>query len=217
MKLKRKIAAVVLAVMALPLFSACDAEKGITITESAAKSVQTEKYKTADFSITIPKGWKVTTGGTNIYHTIRVSDPDEPLNGMFILLKAECLLHSQAGKKAWQSNYELGNVQAELFANAPVLENPSTENFFKIFSQYGDFATKMESAYAGYSFPRYDTFTVTDRFASTSALKSYAIGDELIRATFTNGGKEGEGVFSSSVVDFGSFDISDGTVINYQL
>lgn len=85
MKIKRKIAAVVLAVMALPLFSACDAEKGITITESAAKSVQTEKYETADFSITIPKGWKVTTGGTNIYHTIRVSDPDEPLNGMFIL------------------------------------------------------------------------------------------------------------------------------------
>lgn len=176
MKIKRKIAAVVLAVMALPFFSACDAEKGITITESAAKSVQTEKYKTADFSITIPKGWKVT-----------------------------------------KSNYELGNVQAELFANAPVLENPSTENFFKIFSQYGDFATKMESAYAGYSFPRYDTFTVTDRFASTSALKSYAIGDELIRDTFTDGGKEGEGMFSASAVDFGSFDISDGTVINYQL
>ena len=75
-------------------------EHGIKVTQTAAKAVQTEKYETADFSITIPKGWKVTAGGANIYHTIRVSDPNEPLNGMYILLKAECLLHSQAGKAA---------------------------------------------------------------------------------------------------------------------
>lgn len=192
-------------------------ERGVTVTETAAKAVQLEKYETADFSMTIPKGWQVTTGGLNIYHTIRVSDPNEPLNGMFILLKAECLLHSQAGKAAWQSLYNMGNTQAALFANAPVLENPSTENFFKIFSAYGDFASRMDTTYAGYTFPRYDNFTVTDRFASTSGLKAYALGDELLRATFTSGGKEGEGLFSASVVDFGSSPISDGTLVGYQL
>ena len=31
-------------------------EKGIKITQTAAKAVQTEKYETADFSMTIPKG-----------------------------------------------------------------------------------------------------------------------------------------------------------------
>ena len=35
-------------------------EHGVKITETAAKAVQTEKYETADFSLNIPKGWKVT-------------------------------------------------------------------------------------------------------------------------------------------------------------
>ena len=124
-------------------------EGGVKITETAAKAVQTEKYETADFSITIPRGWVVTSGGTNIYHSIRVSDPNEPLNQMFVLLKADILLHSQAGKDAWQQNYNAGNTQAAIFTKAAVLENPSTEGFFKIFSQYTAFATEAEPAYSG--------------------------------------------------------------------
>lgn len=192
-------------------------ERGIRVTQTAAKAVQTEKYETADFSVTIPKGWSVTAGGTNIYHSIRIYDPGEPRNQMFILLKADILLHSQAGKEAWQQNYALGNMQAALFAQAPVLETPSTEGFFKIFPQYTAFASAAEPDYAGYVFPQFEGFTVTDRYASTSGLKAVALGDELLRATFTDGGKEGEGLFAASVVDFGSVPISGGNVINYQL
>ena len=61
-------------------------ERGIRVTQTAAKAVQTEKYETADFSVTIPKGWSVTAGGTNIYHSILIYYPSEPLNQMFILL-----------------------------------------------------------------------------------------------------------------------------------
>ncbi len=194
-----------------------DAEKGIKITQTAAKSVQTEKFETADFSVTIPKGWTVTWGGTNIYHSIRISDPNEPLNQMFLLLKADILLHSQAGKDAWQQNYNLGNTQAALFAKAPVLANPSTEGFFKIFPQYTAFVSEVEPDYAGYVFPDFDNFTVTDRYPSASSMKSVAIGDELLRADFTADGKKGEGLFSASVTDFGSYTISGGNVVNYQL
>ncbi len=190
-------------------------ENGIKITETAAKAGKTEKYETADFSMTIPKGWKVTSGGINIYHSIRVYDPDEPLNQMFILLKADCLLHSEAGKAAWQYNYTAGNAQAAFLANAPVLSNPSTENLFKIFPEYANFVEKYETSYAGYTFPRFDKFTVTDRYASNNPLKSYALGDELLRGTFTENGKEGEGLFSASVVDFGSSSIASGPVSGY--
>lgn len=193
------------------------AEKGIKVTQTAAKAVQTEKYETADFSVTIPKGWTVTTGGTNIYHSIRISDPNEPLNQMFILLKADILLHSQAGKNAWQQSYNMGNTQAAIFAKAPVLENPSTEEFFKIFPQYAAFVSDVEPDYSGYTFPGFESFTVTDRYASASSMKSVAIGDELLRATFTDNGKSGEGMFAASVVDFGSAMISGGNVVNYQL
>ena len=227
----KKLTALILSLSIALFFSACGsktvvnsdsiktekAEKGIKITQTAAKSVQTEKYETADFSITIPKGWTVTTGGTNIYHSIRICDPSEPLNQMFILLKADILLHSQAGKTAWQQNYNMGNTKAALFAKAPVLENPSTEGFFKIFSQYTDFVSEAEPDYYGYVFPRFDGFTVTDRYASTSSMKSVSMGDELLRATFTDNGKNGEGMFAADVVDFGSYMISGGNVVNYQL
>ena len=223
----KKAAAVFLAAVTVLCLASCGdgkdgdsgtakTEKGVKVTQTAAKAAKTEVYETADFSMTIPKGWKVTTGGANIYHTIRVSDPDEPLNGMFILLKAECLLHSAEGKAAWQYNYSLDQRYA-VFAEAPVLANPSTEGFFKIFSQYGTFVSKVDTTYAGYAFPKYDNFTVTERFESASNLKAYALGEELLRATFTDGGKEGEGMFSASVVDFGTMPVATGRLNNYVL
>ena len=108
-------------------------EKGVKITETAAKAAQTELYECADFSITVPKGWKVTAGGVNIYHSIRVYDPKEPLNQMFIQLKAEPLLHCEEGKAGWQYNcYTMGNAMYAVLADAPVMKNPSTEGFYQI-------------------------------------------------------------------------------------
>ena len=45
----------------------------------------------------------------------------------------------------YRSLLQHNHSQLALFANAVVLENPSTENFFKIFSAYGDFASKMDT------------------------------------------------------------------------
>ena len=192
-------------------------EKGVKITETAAKAAQTELYECADFSITVPKGWKVTSGGVNIYHSIRVYDPNEPLNQMFIQLKAEPLLHCEEGKAAWQYNcYTMGNAMYAFLADAPVMKNPSTEGFYQIQPQCIDNISR-DSIYAGYTFPRFENFTVTERFASTSGMESYAIGDELLRATFTDNGKEGEGLFTASVVDFGATPVNTRRMNGYLL
>ena len=98
-----------------------------------------------------------------------------------------------------------------------MLENPSTEGFYQIFSQHTDFVTQVESSYAGYTFPTFNGFTVTDCFPSASSLKDSTLGDELLRADFTDGSSVGKGMFATSVMDFGSFTISDGTVSGYQL
>ena len=225
----KRFAALLLAAVMLLLFAACGSkptedgnsaktkrtEHGVKITQTAAAAVQTEKYETADFSITIPKGWTVSTSGINIYHSIRVYDPAEPLNQMFILLKAEPLLHCEEGKAAWQYSYDAGSKQNVIFAKAPVLKKPSTEGFFKIFPQYADFISTAEPTYSGYNFPRFENFTVTERYASTNDMKAYAMGDELLRATFRDNGKEGEGLFSASVVDFGAVQIWTGRMNGY--
>ena len=211
----KKLALFMLTMLMVFTLAACGDNVSITKTEAAA--VETEVYECSDFSMTIPRGWVVTSGGTNIYHSIRVYDPSEPINQMFVLLKADCLLHSKAGKEAWQSNYEMGNAQAEMMAKAPVLSNPSTEGFFKIFGTDTDFVPDVEPSYAGYEFPRFDNFKVTEKFESTSSLKSQALGDKILRAAFTDGDKNGEGMFAASVVDFGNFTISNGKVVGYQL
>ena len=158
-------------------------EKGIKITPTAAKSVETEKYETADFSITIPKGWKVTTGGANMSFSVTAYDPDEPRNIIFYRLKLEPLLHTQEGKEDWQKTYNRGNTLVKDFADAPVLENPTTEGLFKVLLP---------------------DFTVTDRCPASSAYGTLALGDEILRATYTDSGGPVEGLFTASIVDFGS-------------
>ena len=192
-------------------------ENDVKITETAARSIETELYETADFSLQIPKGWTVTSGGTAMYHSIRVQDPSQPLNQMFVLLKAEGLLHSQEGKDAYAYNVTMGNTWAQMLSQAPVLTTPSTENFFKLFSEYAAFVEQWEPSYAGYTFPQFEAFTVTERFPSTGSLSACALGDELLRATFTEDGREGEGMFAASVVDFGSVPIAAGPPVGYQL
>ena len=164
-------------------------EKGVKITPTAAKSVETEKYETADFSITIPKGWQVITGGANMSFSVTAYDPDEPRNIIFYRLKLSPLLHTQEGKEDWQKTYNRGNTLVKDFADAPVLENPTTEGLFKVLVP---------------------DFTVIDRCPASSAYGTLALGDEILRATFTDSGGPVEGLFTASIVDFGSVPMWDG-------
>lgn len=175
--------------------------------------VETEVYHNNDFSITIPKGWIVTYAGYNIYHTIRVYDPNEPLNQMFVLLKAEPLFHCEEGKQAWIAQ---GGTSA-IIGGAPVLYNPSTEGFYQTFNEFIDFITNADNTYYGYEFPNFGNFNVIETYPSNSSLSAYAYGDSLLRGTFSADGKEGEGLFAASVCDFGSFPIGTGNVNNYVL
>ncbi len=194
-----------------------DPDSEYTVVPSAAASVRLETYECADFSMTIPSAWQVETGGSGMFYSIRVYDPSEPLNQMFVLNKADLLLHGEDGKQAWQSLADMGESSAAIFAAAPVLYNPSTEGFFQQFSEYASFASAVESSYAGFEFPAFDAFSVTEKFPSTSSLSSVALGDNLLRASFSAGGRAGEGMFAASVVDFGSFAISDGSASGYAL
>ena len=163
-------------------------EEEVKITPTAANAVQTEKYETADFSITIPKGWQVKTGGANMSFFVVAYDPDDSRNCIFYRLKLSPLLHTQEGKEDWQKTYNRGNTLVKDFADAPVLENPTTEGLFKVLVP---------------------DFTVIDRCPASSAYGTLALGDEILRATCTDSGGPVEGLFTASIVDFGSIQAWD--------
>ena len=57
---------------------------------------------------------------------------------------------------------------------------------------------------------------MTEHFPFTSGLSIHALGEELLRGTFTDGEKSGEGLFAATVVDFGCITLPDGTMGVYQ-
>ncbi|MGN1406437.1 MAG: hypothetical protein ACI4WM_09185 [Erysipelotrichaceae bacterium] len=196
-------------------------EKDVTITRTVASLGETEEFVCDDFSITIPKGWQVSYGGVYMFKAIRVYDPENPVNQMFYMLKAQPFLHSEEGKAAWEYNYNLNKNSAMAsaawyLANSPVLYNPSTEGFYQTWPLFVDLV-KDDIDFQGFEFPRFEQFSVTETMPSVSPLSNYAIADELLRATFTQSGKTGEGLFAASVVDFGEVQIGDGTINGYTL
>lgn len=74
-----------------------------------------------------------------MYYAIKVYDPNETNNQIFLMLKMQPLLKSTAGKAFWQNYYKLSgnNSQYKVFADAVVLEKPTTEEFYKKFDEIG--------------------------------------------------------------------------------
>ena len=150
-------------------------------------NIKTEVYQDNNFTITIPSGWEVKTGGYGMTSFIGAYNPDDTRFSIIYVLKMEPLLHTEEGKKIWQSFVDAGQTEYEIFANAPVLLEPTTEGFFKAILQ---------------------DFNAVDHIEANSEMGIYSLGDEILRGTFMEEGKEAEGLFTASIVDFGSFDLS---------
>ena len=139
--MKKRITAILLAALMIFSLFACgkkDSNNKITpsddttaaakvsdvkITPSEAKQTKLVDYKTSDFSMKIPEGWSVTAGGIGMYHAIRVTDPQNPINQVFFLLKAQPLLHSETGKDYYRQSYQMYGGNYNMMADAPVLSS----------------------------------------------------------------------------------------------
>lgn len=94
---------------------------------SAAPSIvpETAPYQCAEFTATLPKGWKVETGGLFENFSFRCYDPQNPERCLFLMGQAGAMHKSQAGKQWWM-NYPGGfNFQKPIIDNAIVLPQPS--------------------------------------------------------------------------------------------
>ena len=184
-----------------------DNKENVKIVQSEVSKLTLEEYKTDVFSMKKPKGWTVETGGTGIFYTIRVYDPQNTNNQVYLMLKVQPLLKSASSKSFWQNYYNLSgnNSQYKLFADAVVLDNPTTEGFYKKFNEITAYVNSIEPSFSSITFPKFTNFTKQEEFESNASMKSVALDSKVLRGTFTgDNGKSGEGLFMASIVNFGN-------------
>ncbi len=211
-KENKKIIIIVLVVLVagILLFAFTNKQKidqKVKIKYTEASKITLEEYKNATFSMKKPKNWTVDAAGTGMYYAIRVYDPAETSNQIFLMLKIQPLLKSSAAKSFWQEYSRLsGNSpQYKVFADAVVLEQPTTEGFYTSFNDIADYITSIEPTLSNMNFPTFSNFKKVEEFASSASMKSYALDSKVLRGTFTSEkGKEGEGLFLASIVNFGN-------------
>ncbi|MGN1357939.1 MAG: hypothetical protein ACI4WU_01090 [Bacilli bacterium] len=178
----------------------------VKIVASETSLLKLEDYSSDVFSMKKPEGWIVDASGSGMYYAIRVYDPDNTNNQVFLQLKMQPLLKSDAGKQHWIDYASLGNADAwKLFTQAVVLDPPTTENFYKKFDEIATYQKNMVGLeLANANFPKFSNFTKIEEAESNSSMKSLALDSKVIRGTFTgDNGKEGEGLFLASIVNFG--------------
>lgn len=183
------------------------AKEDVKIVANEASKLTLEEYKTDNFTMKKPTGWTVETGGTGIFYAIRVYDPQNTNNQVYLMLKVQPLLKNTSAKTSWQNYYSMSgnNSQYKLFADAVVLDNPTTEGFYKKFDEISTYLSSLEPTLSTMKFPKFSNFTKIEEFESSASMKSVALDSKVLRGTFTGeNSKEGEGLFMASVVNFGN-------------
>ncbi len=177
----------------------------VKIVANDVSKLSLEKYENDVFSMKKPKEWTVESAGVGIYYAIKVYNPKDTNEGIFLMLKMQPLLKSAAAKKYWQDYSTLSGGQYSLFADAVVLDTPTTETFYQKFNEIGSYMNKIEPTLSNFNFPTYSNFSKKDEQVSSASMKNVALDSKVLRATFTgSNGKTGEGMFLASIVNFGN-------------
>lgn len=213
------IIAIILVVVFISIGVKTSPESNLKIVPSETKNLTLEDYQNSAFTMKKPKGWTVESAGMGMYYAIKAYDPANTNNSIFLMLKIQPLLKSAAAKQLWNQYYNLSGAssQYKLFAEAVVLENPTTESFYQNFNAIGTYLNNIEPTLSSFKFPTYTNFTKEEEFPSTASMKNYALDSKVLRATFTGeNNKKGEGLFLASIVNFGS-QFSGGADLSYYM
>lgn len=177
-------------------------EPEVKIVKNEAQNIKLEDFDNGLVSMKIPKGWKVDTVGDYIHYTVKVYNPENPTYQFFFNMKTEAYNKSQDAKSFYQRYYP-----NEIFAKNPVIEEETTEGFYKIFNEMG-----ILNNTASFTFPTLSNFKLIENLGSAP------MGGDLLRASFTDeNGKEGEGIFTAYVYDAGSYYMNENIISGKQI
>ena len=175
--------------------TAASADEQITVVP-AAYAQELVPYSCSDFSMQIPQGWTVEAAPTaaGMFHVLRAYDPECPVNQILFQIKYQPLFPSEDARAFMAVNSP--NMQ-----RCPVLYDVSTEGFFAVFSDYAA-SFGLEPVLSAFRMPDIQNFAVQESFAGNGQMSSVAVSSNVVRATFTQDGAEGEGMFSVELVPF---------------
>ena len=150
-----------------------------------------------NFTMQVPKGWAVSSGGFDMLHWIHACDPKKPELGVFTLLKTECLLMNKASKSFYWDKRGFGLYA--MFADMIVVEK--VEDFYAQFMPFCAFAAKWEKSYQGFAFPQIADFELVEKKPARTMMSAVAIDDAVLRGTFTDpvAKRRGEGLFTGTL------------------
>ena len=150
-----------------------------------------------NFTMQVPKGWVVSSGGFDMLHWIHACDPKRPELGVFTLLKTECLLMNRASKQFYWEKRGFGLYA--MFADMVVVEK--VEDLYAQFMPFCAFAAKWEKSYQGFAFPQIADFELVEKKPARTMLSGMALDDAVLRGTFTDPltKRRGEGLFTGTL------------------
>ena len=197
--MKKKLFAIALCAVVLLGLTGCNnktilGEKKVNIRKIETKNIQFEDFDNGLVKLKIPKGWKVDVIGDYIHYTVKAYDPENPTYQFFFNLKTEGYNKSDEAK-AWQQKYYPDSI----FAKNPVINEKTTEGFYKIFNELGAINNTR-----AFTFPYMADFTAIDN------LGGGLFGGDTLRATFKDeNGKDVEGIFTAYVYDAGPYYVNE--------
>ena len=178
----------------------------IKIVASEASNLVLEDFENNELTMKKPKDWVVTTAGEGMYYAISIYDKNNTANKIFLMLKIQPLLKSEAGKKSWQ-DYASMSSNPDIykpFTASVVLNNPTVKEFYTKFNDITSFLKNVDSSYNNVLFPVINNLNIIEEVNFNSSFKNIALDDKIIRVTFNDeNNKESEGMFSASIVNFG--------------
>lgn len=188
---------------AVPSFS--NQEDTDTETATSNSSLRLVTYSTDDFSVTMPKGWTIVTGGQYASFEFKLFNPNDTRYQIFRFGALAPFLKSWDSKNFWQSKFGSGMIP-----DAPVMTDRSAGGLLDIW----DDVISYQKVYNDMMFPYLDDIYIQSNTAY-SGLYTQAGGSESVAvATGTTGGKDVQCVLSTAVFDPGT-NYNDGIDTGY--
>lgn len=176
-----------------------------------------ETYQNNDFSILVPQGWNLETGGDGVYFYYTISNPNDDSMVAFRYGKLEPILKSEEARASWQKWGPItGNgTGGEYFGKAPVCLEKTAKGMLDSWNEFVDYQKLLGQTTT--FVPLYD-INVKSCDQRQSALSSAGIPETIAVADCkTASGKSAQIALSTAISDPGYMDLFSEGIDTYYM